>query len=86
MSVQAAGEWSVQDPNGKRVFTYGKVDLAVGDTVRVMAYGYGARVSDVGSVGTVVALRSKRATVELPGMVIRNIDGACLGRVAQIWE
>lgn len=71
---------------GARVFVHGDTPLAVGDTVRVTGYGYGARVEDCGRTGVVVQVNRTRAMVDL-GLGHSNppraIGGTCLAKIEQ---
>lgn len=56
--------------------------LAVGDRVRVSAYGYGARLVDTGVVSTVVELRRTRAVIAADNDGLpRAIGGGCLIKI-----
>jgi len=54
-----------------------RTEVKVGSTVRVISYGYGARLIDCGSEGTVTGFGRSRCIVELPEGT-RNIGPECL--------
>jgi hypothetical protein len=61
-----------------RTFIYGPAPLAIGDLVRVTAYGYGASRQECGRTGRVTALHRSRATVVFPDHGVFRIGGTVL--------
>jgi hypothetical protein len=53
-------------------------DLPIGTTVRVIAYGYGARAVDCGQTGTVIHQNRTRVIVHLQYGEVRPIAPMCL--------
>lgn len=53
-------------------------DLPIGSTVRVIAYGYGARAVDCGQTGTVIRHNRTRVVVQLQYGAVRSIAPMCL--------
>jgi hypothetical protein len=79
MTVNAYGTFTGQP--GEREFTYGDTPLAIGDTVRVTGYGYGATQGDCGRTGVVTGLGRTRAVIDFPYVGERRIGGACLAKI-----
>ena len=77
--VLASGKFVTID--GERTFQHGVCALNVGDTVRVLAYGYGASKQDCGRTGTVVRLTKHRVVVDLGIDGTKSISGMCLARI-----
>jgi hypothetical protein len=79
MAVQASGKFITTD--GGREFVHGLFVLNIGDTVRVLAYGYGATREDCGRTGTVIGFGRNRAHVDFGIDGTKSIGGGCLARI-----
>jgi hypothetical protein len=79
MAVQASGRF-VSDGDS-RTFVHGLFALSIGDSVRVLSYGYGATMQDCGRTGTVVGLHRTRAHVDFGIDGVKSIGGCCLARL-----
>lgn len=70
--------------NGSSLWVDRPSPLAVGDTVRVHGYGFGARLYDCGRTGTVIRVNRTRVDVRLDNPEeVRAIGGICLTRIVQ---